>query len=641
MNTNGTLILISLLGSTGTVAAADAAPAPRAAPAVKNDVEPVVPASVGGIFGERLDLWRRIRLWRVVNDPFLLEGFTHPPGKHPWQGEHVGKWLHAATLAAEATGDAKLADALRQTVTKLAGAQPPNGYLGTYAPAERFYNKAEKGDRSTWDIWTHRYALHGLLTYSAAHDAPAAVQACLHAADLLARTVGPPAGDVTRFGTRRGLSSAVLLESIAMLYQRTGDPRHLAFARHISGSIEQNPQLRIMAAMRAGEDVTAPGDGKAYQLMAVLLGYLELHRCTGEKEYLDTAVTAWEKILAGHVNMAGGPWGYQTELTTNHECFAPPAFFHPTCCVETCSTTTWIQLCLSLFELTGEARYADAAERALFNQLLGAQSPNGNDWAYHSMLNMPARGYEDAITCCASSGPRALELFARYLVCTSRDGLVVNSYVPAVVPLARLIGQPGRIILQGGYPFAAECSVRLDLPAPATLTIDFRLPAGATSLELNVNGVGQRPERTAQGFFRLRRSWSADDQVNVRFEFPLRAHFQTGSDGVRWVGFSWGPLALAQSVIAQTDHPQYVVAADQESEDGHRWLEPALTTRKQPRASDNAAEAGSAKRDARAVAAKVDVPSWRLKGPRKIILVPYFLAGAEAGGVRTMFPTKR
>jgi hypothetical protein len=35
------------------------------------------------------------------------------------------------------------------------------------------------------------------------------------------------------------------------------------------------------------------------------------------------------------------------------------------------------------------------------------------------------------------------------------------------------------------------------------------------------------------------------------------------------------------------------------------------------------------------------MPSWRLKTPRKIILVPYFQAGAKGGGVRTMFPTRQ
>lgn len=610
--------------------------------AVADALQAIVPSEVGGVLGERLDLWRRVRLWRVARDPFLLDGFVRPPGTHPWQGEHAGKWLHAASLAHDATNDPELAAALRRVAATLVDSQQANGYLGTYAPGRRFFTQKEKGDPGTWDIWTHRYVIHGLLSYSQRHPDPQAVEACRRAAGLLAQTVGPPEGDITRFGTRSGLSSAVLLESIVLLYQRTGDPRHLDFARHIVRSMESNPRLRLMAAMRAGEDVTASGGGKAYQLMAVLLGYLELHRATGEKAFLEATVTAWEKIRAGHINIAGGPWSYQYEPTLNHECFAPPEWFHPTVCVETCSTTTWIQLSLSLFDLTGEARYADEAERALFNQLLGAQSPNGNDWAYHSMLNMPVRGYQDTVTCCASSGPRALELFARHLVCASAGGLVVNTYyVPATIPFTASSGQAGRVRLQGNYPLAPACTLRIEAPAPVDLPIDFRLPAGATGMELSINGVAAQPERTAQGFFRLRRVWTAEDEVSVRFTFALRAHFQTASDGVRWVGFTWGPLALAQSVVAQTDQPEFVLPVDSESEDGQRWLTPVTPRTPRTRSSDNAAEAGISNAAARSGPALTGVPSWQLRSPRRIFLAPYFLAGANGGGVRAMFPTRR
>jgi DUF1680 family protein len=601
---------------------------------VADAIQATVPDRVSGILGERLDAWRHVRLWRVVNDPFLLDGFLHPPGKHPWQGEHAGKWLHAASLAASATGDPKLDEALRAVAAKLVAAQESNGYLGTYAPKERFYNEASTGDPTTWDIWTQRYAIYGLLSYCGLHDDPAALRACEKSAELLMKSVGPPSGDVTRFGTRHGLSSAVLLESIVMLYQQTGDARYLDFAKYIAHSIERNPDLRIAAAMHAGEDVTAPGDGKAYQLMAVLLGYVELYRATGEKEYLETAVTAWEKILARHVNMAGGPWSYQVKKDTNQECFAPPQYFHPTNCVETCSTTTWIQLSLSLFDLTGEARYADAAEVSIFNQLLGAQSPNGKDWAYHSMLNMPERGYQDGITCCASSGPRALELYARHLICVAKERLVVNSYVPSAVSLNGANGLSGRVVMDGSYPFAPECTMRFELPAPATFSVDFRLPAGARAVKININGARNEPERSAPDFVRVRRVWNPGDQVALQFDFPLRAHFQTASDGVRWMAFSWGPLALAQSLVAQTDHPQNVLLVEQESEDGNLWLEPMLATGKA--SSDNATE----ELDTSRAPAKVAMPSWRTKTPRKIIMVPYFQAGAKGGGVRTMFPTR-
>jgi DUF1680 family protein len=612
----------------------------RLALKVADALRPTTPEHVGGILGERLDAWRRIRLWRVADDPFLLDGFAHPPGKHPWQGEHVGKWLHAATLACAATGDPKLDTELRAIAAKLIAAQEPNGYLGTYALKDRFYNKLPTGDPMGWDVWTERYALYGLLSYCNLHDDPAALSASKKLGDLLMEDFGPPTGDVTRFGTRHGLSAAVLLESVVILYRNTGDARYLDFARQIVRSIEQNPELRIMAAMRAGQDVTVPGDGKAYQFMAVLLGYVELYRATGEKEYLETAVTAWEKILAGHINVAGGPWSYQAKKNTNQECFAPPQYFHPTNCVETCSTTTWIQLCLSLFDLTGESRYADAAEVAMFNQLLGAQSPNGKDWAYHSILNMPTRGYSDEITCCASSGPRALEVYARHLICVAKQRIVVNSYTPGSFPMDAASGLSGRVVIEGNYPLSPECTMRFELPAPATFSVDLRLPAGVDACEMSINDASFKPKQSAPRLLRVRREWQPGDRVALKFDFALHAHFQTASDGVRWVAFTWGPLALAQSVIAQTDHPQNVLLVEQESEDASRWLERDPKSSK-PSLSVNASEELDTNRISHSGTTKYAFPSWRLKSPRKIVLVPYYQAGANGGGVRTMFPTRK
>ena len=145
-------------------------------------------------------------------------------------------------------------------------------------------------------------------------------------------------------------------------------------------------------------------------------------------------------------------------------------------------------------------------------------------------------------------------------MCVSGERLVVNSYVPAIVPLAGVSGGRGRIIVEGGYPFLPQATLRIELPAPESLTVDFRLPA-EHALEVRVNGVVQDLQKTREGLFRLRRVWSSQDQVSLRFDWPLCAHFQTASDGVRWAAFSWGPLVLAQSVLKQTDHPENVLTA--------------------------------------------------------------------------------
>src|ERR1035438_9589358 len=63
-------------------------------------VAPLEPSCVhlGGWLGRRIDINESNRLLVVDTKP-LLAGFRQKPGEQAWIGEHMGKWLHAATLA--------------------------------------------------------------------------------------------------------------------------------------------------------------------------------------------------------------------------------------------------------------------------------------------------------------------------------------------------------------------------------------------------------------------------------------------------------------------------------------------------------------------------------------------------------------
>jgi hypothetical protein len=101
---------------------------------------PLPSSQVSGLLAERVNQWRQRRLWHMLDaeDDYLLSGFENRPGIHPWQGEHLGKWLHAATLAYEQTHDEKLAEAMQTAVNRLLATQEPNGYMGTYGVETRF-----------------------------------------------------------------------------------------------------------------------------------------------------------------------------------------------------------------------------------------------------------------------------------------------------------------------------------------------------------------------------------------------------------------------------------------------------------------------------------------------------------------------
>jgi hypothetical protein len=69
----------------------------------------------------------------------LLEPFNQRPGVQWWVGEHIGKFLHAASYSYQFTGDERLKKRMKYAVKELISTQLPNGYLGTYEEHNQFF----------------------------------------------------------------------------------------------------------------------------------------------------------------------------------------------------------------------------------------------------------------------------------------------------------------------------------------------------------------------------------------------------------------------------------------------------------------------------------------------------------------------
>ena len=105
--------LLALYGAALPLAAA-VAPVPDKIPAVIPDrQECQIPDRVQltGWVGARIDANEQNRLVKL-EPARLLEGYRKRPGRQAWDGEHVGKWLHAATLAWVNLGDPALREKL-------------------------------------------------------------------------------------------------------------------------------------------------------------------------------------------------------------------------------------------------------------------------------------------------------------------------------------------------------------------------------------------------------------------------------------------------------------------------------------------------------------------------------------------------
>lgn len=494
---------------------------------------------IGGWLGERIAVNATARLGSVDLEP-LLAGFRQKPGAQAWIGEHVGKWIHAATLAWASTGDARLKARLDYGVGALIATQEADGYLGTYLPADRFALVRNAG----WDVWSHKYCMLGLLTWYQYTGDKSALEASRKAADLLIATY-PAKRSILQAGHHSGMAATSVLQPIVMLHRLTGEQRYLDFAFYIVKAWEEPGGPDILRTLLTTGRVEAVGNAKAYEMLSNIVGLCELARVTGDATLIKASVAAWEDIVATQLFLTG--------TTSDGEFFQPDAHMaeeHMARVGETCVTTTWIQFNQALFQLTGEARYGAELERTYYNALTAAQHPDGHDWGYFTALN-GRKVYDKGVTCCHSSGPRGIALSPLSAYLTGRDGPDDVLLVSTLEPSSARLTLGGRTVLveqSTTFPTAGGSRLTLTLDRPARFGIKVRAPDWAEAA--NVAGAVMR-----DGWAWLApRTWKSGDVIDIDYQLASTVVTGTGlHQGRQWL--TWGPFVLAYEHAANGDLP--------------------------------------------------------------------------------------
>jgi len=490
-----------------------------------------------GLLGERVIRNEQNRLLNI-NEDVLLAGFRKPPGEQAWIGEHVGKFLHAATLAWANTADPQLKAKIDRVAAELIKCQAADGYLGTYLPKDRW---------TAWDVWVHKYNLIGLLTYYQYTGNQPALETCKRIGDLLISTF-PGKKSIIKAGEHVGMAATSVLEPIVILYRFTGEQKYLDFAKYIISSYDEPGGPRVIKTLLAVKRVDKTANGKAYEMMSNLVGLCELYRVTGQKDYLDAAKNAWEDIVANHLYITGSV----SQGEHFHEPHALPNG-EKSNVAETCATVTYLQLTAQLFRITGDARYGDELEKTLYNHLAAAQRPDGAQWCYFTSLS-GRKPYGPGVNCCVSSGPRGMAL-APQLACLKsiadgKDALAVNLIEPLEVTTS-VAGQNVKITSQidaeegAAAALVAKMTYTLEVAQPTTFALKVRSPAWAGNLNLSVEGTDIQIAGPKGGWAVIpSRQWKTGDQVVLTFQVKPRVILGDYTNK----GFSalaWGPFVLA------------------------------------------------------------------------------------------------
>jgi uncharacterized protein len=526
-------ILTSLICACAGFASANVVLVPeKVQPAVpdKQDFQMPDRVHLKGWIGTRVDANEANRLVKL--DPArLLEGYRKRPGRQAWDGEHVGKWLHAATLAWANSGDPALREKLDYVSSELVKCQLEDGYLGTYLDKDRW---------TEWDVWAHKYNLIGLITYMRYTGNLAPLPACRKMGDLLCNTFGDEPGkrDILKAGWHVGMAPTSVLEPMVLLYRFTGEERYLAFCKYILRAWEQPNGPKIISTLLTAKRVDKVGNGKAYEMLSCLNGALEYYRTVGEPRILQACLNAWQDIVDNRLYITGA--ASYGELF--HDNYDLPNVNNVG---ETCVTVTWMQFNAQLLRLTGEARFAEQLEHVTLNQLFGAQKCDGSAWGYYVQME-GKKPYSATLDghCCLSSGPRGVALIPSFAWTTDRDGLVINLFNAGEANLRLGNQKAAAIKMETVFPADGKIHINVEPAALSAFVIKLRVPAWCRNPKVAVNGRNYDTTCQEDGYLHLKRTWKRGDRIDAQFameaKLVLGDHKNQGK-----AALEYGPLVLA------------------------------------------------------------------------------------------------
>jgi uncharacterized protein len=517
--------------------------------------------NIGGFLGDAVKISEQGRLLSLPgwNDEQLIKIFS-PESRlksttNDWYGEHAGKWLYSAALAANRTSDEKLKSLLFKTADYLISTQEKDGYLGTYSSDRRITDKDFNSFNTSWDVWNLSYMVLGLLEVNRYFPNEAYLSSARKIGELFLLTFGEGKQNITNYGSHSGLSATIILDPIVELYRVTGDQRYIDLANHVINQMQDREDTHIITDMLQKKDVSIVGDGKAYQLCWNLTAIAKLYLMTGNEDYLRTVENAWDNIKEYHLTVTGGPWG---GIGGHIECFNSRGFWSPYGFVETCSTMSWIQLSCEMLHITGKAKYAQEIERSAYNALVGAEYPNGIEWNYHTFTNGRTHTAR-FIDCCPSSGALALEELSPIIYSVRNDGISCNIYTKSEASLMLPGANNVKITQDTDYPFDSKIKIVVNPEKELSFPIYIRIPDWANSSGVSVNG---QPVDTVnmlkENYLTISRAWVKGDEININFPFDLEVIQQAENSNTPRAGFD--PISRIQWFSLQNGPLVYSVS---------------------------------------------------------------------------------
>ena len=465
----------------------------------------------------------------------------------------IYKWIEAVGFALQSGDLTNMHPTVDKMIQEVLAVQEPNGYLNTYYVDDRKNLRMLPQTQTTGhELYNMGHMLQGAIAYyRGTGDRRLLDGGIRFVNDFLLPNYGP----APKMPIVSGHPEIEL--ALVELYRITGDRRQLELAGYILGGDERVklPERRTIY-MFSGTPFTARTklEGHAVRAMYACCGATDYYMETGDQAYWKTLSTLWEDLTQHQMYISGGV-GARSDGESFGDAYELP---NARAYGESCAAIGNMMWNWRMLACTGDAKYADVIERALYNGINSGMSLDGTLYCYRNPLAFdPSTGdkirnpwYD--VTCCPPNLERTLASLPGYFYSSSSDGIYLHLYDNSDLDWHLENGTGLKITQKTNYPWEGNAEITITPERPSDFVFYLRIPGWADRAQVSVNGKPVTGVKPGQ-YLPLERRWSSGDLVRLQMEMPVQvveANYHVIEDNGR-VAVERGPLLYCLEEVDQ------------------------------------------------------------------------------------------
>jgi hypothetical protein len=262
-----------------------------------------------------------------------------------------------------------------------------------------------------------------------------------------------------------------------------------------------------------------PVAGHAYMFMNICLAQLDLYREEPDESLLAQSRKVIDYLTKNDGLMISGTCSLWETFHDNQETRGRLG--------ESCATAYLIRMAHYLLQLEGKSLDGDIMERAIYNALFAAQSPDGRMLRYFTCIDGPRAFFDRDIYCCPGNWRRIVAELPEMIYYRSADGgVLVNLYTASSAELPIANDLSVRLRQETDYPNSGKVILTVEPSRTVEFPVILRIPRWCETAAVFVNGQPVAGPAKSGDWFTIKRSWKAGDVVTL--DMPMKTRLVRG-----------------------------------------------------------------------------------------------------------------